>query len=312
MHTGVRDRTADQTANFNSSIVASLQGVSKAYGKVEALRGVDLELRAGEVVALLGPNGAGKTTAIGVLLGRIRPTRGRVQVFGSEPTRAASQTRIGAMLQVSGVPETLRIREHIELFRSYYPQPLSLETILTAAGLVGLEQRFYGKLSGGQKQRLHFALALSGNPDLLFLDEPTVGLDVSSRKALWSQIRRFSGQGRTIVLSTHYLEEADALADRIVLIDRGRVIADGTPASIKEVAGGRKITVTTRLDKTTVERLPGVSDVRPRHHGLEILAPRAEAVVRKLLELDPNLHGLEVTGIGLEEAFLRLTQGVKA
>jgi ABC-2 type transport system ATP-binding protein len=312
MHSNLRDRTPGPVLGFNGSIVASLQGVSKSYGKVEALRNVDLNIRAGEVVALLGPNGAGKTTTIGLLLGSLQPTRGQVHVFGIEPRRAASRMRVGVMLQVSGVPDTLRVREHIDLFRSYYPRPLDLDTVLEAAGLVGLEHRLYGKLSGGQKQRLHFALALSGNPDLLFLDEPTVGLDVGSRRALWSQIRSVTGQGRTVVLSTHYLEEADALADRIVLIDRGQIIADGTPAAIKQKTGGRKITVVTRLDSASIEDMPGVSNVRRLTHGLEIYASRAEAVVRRLLELDPNLSGLEVTGIGLEEAFLTLTEGVQA
>lgn len=300
---------ARQSTGSRSSVVASLRGVTKNYGKVEAVREVDLEIRTGEVVALLGPNGAGKTTTVGLLLGTLRPTRGEVEVFGRSPIRAESRMRVGAMLQISGVPEGLKVREHIEIFRSYYPRPLTLKAILEASGLQELESRLYGKLSGGQRQRLQLALALSGDPDLLFLDEPTAGLDVGSRRAFLGQIRQIIGRERTVVLTTHNLEEADTLADRIVLIDHGRVIADGTPTEIKAKTGGRRIAAVTRLDREMIERLPGVTQVRLEGQATEIFATRAEPVVRELLRLDPDLAGLEVTGASLEEAFLALTGG---
>ncbi|MDP9120830.1 MAG: ABC transporter ATP-binding protein, partial [Acidobacteriota bacterium] len=222
-------------------VVAELRGVSKSYGDVVALVDLDFSIRAGEVVALLGPNGAGKTTAVQLLLGLLRPSAGTVRLFGCEPRRAAARTRVGAMLQVSKVPETLKVREHLHLISSYYPCPLPRGQVLAAAGLEGLEERSFGQLSGGQKQRLLFALALCGGPDLLFLDEPTAGLDVESRRALWQQIGERSRGGCAVLLTTHHLEEADVLADRIVVLGRGRVIAAGTPAEIKSRVLGRRI-----------------------------------------------------------------------
>ena len=226
-------------------VVASLANATKRYGRNEALHNVDLSFRAGEAVALLGPNGAGKTTTVGLLLGTVRPTHGQVRVFDGDPVRGRHRQRVGAMLQISGVPTTLRVKEHVELFRSYYPNPLGQAAVIGAAGLEGLENRLYGKLSGGEKQRLHLALALCGNPDLLFLDEPTVGLDVASRRALWDEIRATSDAGRTVVLTTHNLEEADTLADRIVVLDHGEVIADGTPSEIKRRTASGRIAATT-------------------------------------------------------------------
>ena len=211
-----------------STTVAELRHVSKSYGAVQALDNVDLAIHAGEVVALLGPNGAGKTTAVSLLLGLMRPSGGEVRLFGENPQNATNRVKVGAMLQISGVPQTLKVKEHLDLFRSYYPNPLSAADTLKLAGLGEVANRPYGKLSGGQQQRLHLALALCGNPDLIFLDEPTTGLDVASRRALWETIRSFVSGGRTVVLTTHYLEEADALADRVVVIDHGRIIAEGT------------------------------------------------------------------------------------
>ena len=213
--------------------IARLHSATKRYGKTTALDQLTLNLYPGEVVALLGPNGAGKTTAVRLLLGLIAPTSGSVRVMGRDPRDASARTGIGAMLQVTRVPETLKVREHIDWFRSYYPNPLPAEEIVRIAKLDGLENKFYGKLSGGQKQRVLFGLALAGNPDLIFLDEPTVGMDIESRRGLWDQIRWLAAQGKTVLLTTHYLEEADALASRVVVIDKGKVIAEGTPAQIK-------------------------------------------------------------------------------
>lgn len=290
-----------------STTVAELRGVSKSYGAVQALKNIDLEIRAGEVVALLGPNGAGKTTAVSLLLGLLRPTAGTVRLFGGNPQDAAVRTRVGAMLQISGVPQTLKVKEHIELFRSYYPSPFGTAAILELAGLAEVANRPYGKLSGGQQQRLHLALALCGNPDLIFLDEPTTGLDVGSRRALWETIRGFVQGGRTVVLTTHYLEEADALADRVVVINHGRIIAEGTPSAIKAQTAGRKIRAVTSLSADFIEALPGVGSLRRDGAAFEILASEAESVVLELLKNDPSLSGLEVVSAGLEDAFLALT-----
>jgi ABC-2 type transport system ATP-binding protein len=204
------------------------------------------------------------------------------------------------------VPPTLRVAEHVDLFRSYYPRPLAAAEVIAAAGLEGLEKRPYGKLSGGQQQRLMFALAICGDPDLLFLDEPTVGLDVESRHAFWEQIRGGADRGRTILLTTHYLEEADALADRVVVVDHGRTVADDTPAQIKRRAAARKIRCRTALDLDTLRALPGVREARQDKELVELRTGEAEPVVRLLLDRDPALSDLEVTGAGLEEAFLSL------
>ncbi|MGN6183047.1 MAG: ABC transporter ATP-binding protein [Thermoanaerobaculia bacterium] len=212
---------------------ATFTSVTKNYGMVEALRGLDLTIRPGELVALLGANGAGKTTAVRLLLGLAKPTSGRVDVFGGDPRDARSRTRIGAVLQVARVPETLKVREHIDLFRSYYPNPMSMRDIIAAANLEGVEDRKFGQLSGGQQKRVLFALAIAGNPDLLILDEPTVGLDVEARRALWKQIRAFVALGKSVLLTTHYLAEAEALANRVVVVNRGVVVKEGTPSEIR-------------------------------------------------------------------------------
>jgi ABC-2 type transport system ATP-binding protein len=289
-------------------IVARLEGVRKQYGEVRALENVDFAVRAGELVALLGPNGAGKSTAIKLLLGLARPTSGQVRVFGGNPLEPAVRMRIGAMLQVAKVPETLRVREHIDLFASYYPQPLPLAESLAIAGLEDIKDRAFGDLSGGQKQRVLFALALCGDPDVLFLDEPTVGLDVEARRMLWQEIRKLITRGKTVLLTTHYLPEADELADRVVVINRGKVIVEGTPAEIKAQTAGRRIRCVSGLDLSVVRGMPGVLDVRQDREALAIHVAEAEPVLRQLLARDPQLSGVEVTSAGLEEAFLALTQ----
>jgi ABC-2 type transport system ATP-binding protein len=288
--------------------VASLESVTKNYEQIRALRGVDFDVRSGEVVALLGPNGAGKTTAVKLLLGLTQPNSGKVRVFGGDPTNPANRMRTGAMLQVGKVPETLRVREHIDLFSSYYQNPLPLAEVLAAAGLEKIGDRKFGDLSGGQRQRVLFGLAICGNPDLLFLDEPTVGLDVESRRALWDEIRSLVQRGKTVLLTTHYLEEADALADRIAVINQGAIVAEGTPDEIKAKTSGKRIRCITALSLAAVRRIPGVAEVREDRDALEIHTSRAEPVIRELLAKDATLSGLEVTSAGLEEAFLALTQ----
>jgi ABC-2 type transport system ATP-binding protein len=289
------------------AVIASLRRASKSFGEVHALRQVDFTVRAGELVALLGPNGAGKTTAVKLFLGLAKPTTGTVSVFGGNPIHAEVRARIGAMLQVAKVPETLRVREHIDLFSSYYPKPLSLAETLTLAGLQEIKDREFGQLSGGQRQRVLFALAVCGDPDILFLDEPTVGLDVEARRMLWEEIRKLIARGKTVLLTTHYLEEADALADRVVVINRGEIIAEGTPAEIKASTAGRRIRCVTSLDIEIVRRLSGVIEVRRDRDAIEISAGVAEPVLRELLMRDAGVSGIEVTSAGLEEAFLALT-----
>ena len=288
--------------------VAELKQVVKRYGAVSALRGVDLGLEGGQVLSLLGPNGAGKTTAVKLLLGLTSPTTGAVHVFGGDPRNPVTRRRIGTMLQVGKVPETLTVSEHINQFRAYYPNPMPLAMVLESANLGGLEKRRFGALSGGQRQRLLFALAIAGNPDLLFLDEPTVGLDVEARRMFWSEVRKLVAAGRTVLLTTHYLEEADALADRIVVINQGQVIASGTPAEIKSRAAARRVRCVTRLTLEQVQAIPGVQQARTDRNAVEIFSPRAEPVVAELLSRDPSLTELEVSNAGLEEAFLALTR----
>jgi len=291
-----------------NGVVANLEGVNKNYGEVRALRDVNFQVRAGEVVALLGPNGAGKTTAVKLLLGLLQPNLGKVRVFGGDPTNPENRMRTGAMLQVGRVPETLRVCEHIDLFSAYYKKPMPFKEVLAAAGLEKFSDRKFGDLSGGQRQRVLFALAICGDPDLLFLDEPTVGLDVEARRMLWDQIRQLVGRGKTVLLTTHYLQEADALADRIAVIDKGEIIAAGTPAEIKAQTAGKRIRCVTRLKVAELREISGVTEVREDREAVEIHTPEAEPVLRELLARDLTLSGLEVTSAGLEEAFLALTQ----
>ena len=290
------------------SIIAGLRGVTKKYGAVSALNKVDFSVRRGEIVALLGPNGAGKTTAVRLLLGLTAPTEGTVSVFGGDPRNPENRLQTGAMLQVGRVPETLKVREHIDMFSSYYPNPLPLEEVLEAAGLKGLESKPFGELSGGQRQRALFALAICGNPDLLFLDEPTVGLDVEARRLLWDEIRKLVARGKTVLLTTHYLQEADALANRIVVINRGEIVAQGSPADIKAQTAGRKIRCVSRIPLEEVRAMAGVLDAKQDREAIEINVSHAEPVLRELLARDLTLSDLEVASAGLEEAFLALTQ----
>jgi ABC-2 type transport system ATP-binding protein len=292
----------------SATVAASLEGVCKNYGEVRALRNVNFAVRPGEVVALLGPNGAGKTTAVKLLLGLMQPNAGKVRVLGGDPTNPENRMRTGTMLQIGRVPETLRVREHIDLFSSYYANPLPMKEVVAAAGLQKFVDRKFGDLSGGQRQRVLFGLAICGDPDLLLLDEPTVGLDVEARRGLWDEIRNLVERGKTVLLTTHYLEEADALADRIAVINQGAIIAQGTPAEIKMQTSGKRIRCITSLGIASLRQISGVTEVSQDREAVEIHAIEAEPVVRELLARDPGLSGLEITSAGLEEAFLALTQ----
>jgi ABC-2 type transport system ATP-binding protein len=288
--------------------VAQLESVNKHYGQVRALADFNFEVHAGELVALLGPNGAGKTTAIRLLLGLARPNSGKLTVFGGDPASTETHMRVGAMMQVGRVPETLRVREHVDLFSSYYPSPLPIAETLAIAGLEDLKDRKFGTLSGGQKQRVLFALAICGDPDLLFLDEPTVGLDVEARYLLWDEIRSLLRRGKTVVLTTHYLEEADALADRVAVINKGRIIAQGAPAEIKSRTAGKKIRCVTELPLDVIRTMKGVADVQTDREAVVIQTAQPENVLRQLLQLDLEVSGIEVSSAGLDEAFLALTR----
>lgn len=287
--------------------VVELRGVGKRYGDVQALDAIDLTVDAGDVVAVLGPNGAGKTTAISIMLGLRAPTTGSVSVFGGDPAEPGIRARFGAMLQESGMPATLRVGEVIDLFRAYYPTTLPAATILAAADLAAERGRAVGKLSGGQRRRLEFALALAGDPDLLFLDEPTVGMDIAARHAFWARIRGLAALGKTIVFTTHLLEEADAVASRIVVIDRGRIVAAGTPMAIKSRVAGKHIRVRGPLTPAHIAGLPDARVVGRDGAYLLLATEDAMPVLRALMALGPIVEEVTVEEAGLEAAFLGLT-----
>jgi ABC-2 type transport system ATP-binding protein len=303
---------AEDFMHDDTQIPARLSRVTKRYGAITALSDVDVALQPGETLALLGPNGAGKTTAIRTLLGIIAPDSGTATVFGKSPRRAANRTRIGAMLQVSGVPATLTVREHVRLFSSYYPHPLPITDTITIAGLRGLENRLYGQLSGGQKQRVAFALAICGDPDALVLDEPTTALDVESRLALWTQIRGYVARGRSVLLTTHDLAEADALANRIMVLFGGKIVAEGSAAEIKSRAGGSTVRCTSGLDDERLRAIPGVDAVQRAEGVIRLTTRDANAAVRALYAGDPTFTLLDVAQTPLEDAFLALTRTPKS
>lgn len=295
-------------AQATAELAVELSHVSKRFQQVQALHDVSFAVRTGEVVALLGPNGAGKTTAIRILLGLRNPSSGTARLFGMDPHDVRARSRCGVMLQESGIPMNLTVRELIDVFRSYYPNPLPTAQVLGMAGLEEKARARAGTLSGGQRQRLYFALAICGFPELLFLDEPTAALDVEARRAFWAQVREFAASGRTIVLTTHYLEEADALADRIVLIDKGRVLADDSPAAIKARTAGKRVRfdLAAPLAPDALAGLPIQSSEIAGQHVF-LLTSEPERVLQTLFAQGAQLHNLEVLGVGLEDAFLNLT-----
>ncbi|MEO7021879.1 MAG: ABC transporter ATP-binding protein, partial [Ktedonobacteraceae bacterium] len=282
--------------------------VTKNYGSVQALKGISLTVQPGEVVAFLGPNGAGKSTAISLMLGMRRPTSGSISLFGENPRLANHRKRIGVMLQESGVPETLKVRELVELFGRFHDNPMVTQEAIQVAGLADKANMRLGRLSGGQKQRVYFALALVGNPDVLFLDEPTTGLDVESRRNFWDQINMQIQRGKTIILTTHNLEEADALAKRIVVINQGQIVVDGTPDEIKGHVGGKHVRFyAPNLSIEDLSATPGVQSVRLLDQKFEFYTKQPEAILSTLFKQGTELSDLEVVGAGLEEAFLALT-----
>jgi ABC-2 type transport system ATP-binding protein len=289
-------------------MAAVLDGVIKRYGAVTALDGIALGVERGRVTALLGANGAGKTTAVALLLGLIRPDAGRVELLGDSPQRLSGRRRIGVMLQSAALPDVLRVGELLELTSSYYPRPRRLDEVAQLAGIGALLRRPYGALSGGQQRRVQFALAICGQPELLFLDEPTTGLDVESRETVWDVIRALVADGCAVLLTTHYLEEAEALAHRVAVLVRGRIITAGSVDEVRAQGVHRRIRCLTRISAEQVRGWPGVSGATWQEGRLEVEATAAEPVVRRLLEADAQLCELEVRRAGLAEAFVQITR----
>jgi ABC-2 type transport system ATP-binding protein len=302
----------DPATPLPATPLARLDGAHKRYGDVAALKGVDLHLGAGEVLALLGANGAGKSTAIALLLGLSKPDAGSAALFGQAPGELAVRQRIGVMLQSAGIPDNIRVDELLDLTRSYYPAPRAVADCVAYAGLEGLLDRRYGRLSGGQQRRVQFALAICGKPEVLFLDEPTTGLDIDARQRMWATLRQLVAEGTGVLLTTHYLEEAEALAQRVVVLNRGRVAAAGTMQDIRSHISQRRIRCVSALDIAQIASWPGVHDVARGHDGnpgrIEVLTDTAEPVLRRMLAEDATLSDLDIQRAGLADAFLELTR----
>jgi ABC-2 type transport system ATP-binding protein len=292
-----------------TSPVVELIEASKRYGQVEALRGVSLTIQPGEIVAMLGPNGAGKTTSISLMLGLRQPTGGQVRLFGLPPTDRRARSRAGVMLQESGTTGVLTVRELVALFGTYYPSPLPTDRAVAMAGLADKADARVATLSGGQRQRLYFALAICGDPDVLFLDEPTVGMDIEARRAFVASIQTLAGAGKTVVFTTHYLREAEELARRIVVIDRGLVIADATPRELMSKVAAKRVSfsVSPPLAADAFGGL-AVTGLEASDGRVRFLTNEPEAVLRALFERGVEMRDLEVAGADLEEAFLSLTR----
>jgi ABC-2 type transport system ATP-binding protein len=288
----------------------ALRGVTKRFGAVTAVDGLDLTIEPGEIVAFLGPNGAGKTTTIDMVLGLSRPDAGSVEVYGQAPRTAVAHGLVSAVMQTGGLLKELTVRETVELTAALFAHTRPVGEVLERAGIADIAGRRVGKCSGGQQQRLRFAMALLPEPELLILDEPTTGMDVEGRRDFWAAIRADAERGRTVLFATHYLEEADAYADRVVLVSRGHVVADGTSAEIRAMSSGRRVSATwtdvTAADAAALRALPGVEDVELRGDTVLVQAADSDAVARHLLTATPA-RDLQITSRGLEDAFIALT-----
>ena len=288
--------------------VVSFENVRKSYGKVRAVDGLTMELRPGETVAFLGPNGAGKSTSLDMLLDLRKPTSGRIEMFGSDPYHAIKNGRVGAMLQSGGLMPEITVRDLIALVTSFPPRPEPVEQTMRRAGITDIAGQRVDKLSGGQTQRVRFALAICGKSELIVLDEPTAAMDVETRRLFWNSMKEEVAAGRTLLFATHYLEEADQAADRILVINRGRLLADGTPAEIKARAGARRLSF--RLDKVDepfLLGLPGLVNLEVRHDVVQIQSSDSDATLYAVLDAGYRPSEIEVTSLGLEQAFLAIT-----
>jgi ABC-2 type transport system ATP-binding protein len=302
--------TGGATTGRAGSPAVALRGLTKRFGAVTAVDGLDLTIAPGEIVAFLGPNGAGKTSTIDMVLGLSRPDAGTAEVFGMAPRSAVAHGLVTAVMQTGGLLKDLTVAETVELTAALFAHTRPVAEVLERAGLTAIAGRRVGKCSGGEQQRLRFALALLPEPELIILDEPTTGMDVEGRREFWSAIRADAEQGRTVVFATHYLDEADAYADRIVLVSRGQVVADGTAAAIKALSSGRLVTATWAgigtAEAVALRALPGVDDVELRGDTVLVHAADSDAVARHLLTTTPA-RDLQITSRGLEDAFLALT-----
>jgi len=296
---------ASNQAPSGAAVVQS-RGLVRRYGAITALAGLDLDIHPGRVTTLLGPNGAGKSTLVGLVLGRLRADAGTLQVAGHAPGSLAARRLTGAMLQTAGLAPQLTVQEHVALHSGYHPGARPLAETLALAGLQGLEGRRYEALSGGQQRRVQFALALAGRPRLLVLDEPTAALDAESRRALWQTVRALADEGSAVLLTTHLLEEAEALSDRVLLLAGGRVVADGTPGEIRGRVAARWVRCVSRLPLPQLQALPGVVAATAEGRRVALRTSAAEATLRALLAADAELAELEVTGTSLEDAVLDL------
>ena len=285
--------------------LAEATRVSKAYGKTQALDEVSLEVRPGEVLALLGPNGAGKTTLVKILVGLLAPDQGEARLFNEDPRNPAARRRLGATPQESGFPPTLKVREVTELVRAHYQRPAKTKALLERFGLTELARRPCSTLSGGERRRLALALAFAGRPELLVLDEPTTGLDVAARRAAWREISDFKARGGGVLLTTHDLEEADALADRIAILHRGRLLAVGSPDEIRRRVGLKRV----GFKASELPPLPGVVRVEQNGERFLLYTPDADRLVAELVRSGAEFSELEVRPVSLEEAFLAITEG---
>jgi ABC-2 type transport system ATP-binding protein len=299
----------------HTSAAVAFEQVTKHYGDTAALDGVSIDIPIGQTVALLGPNGAGKSTAINLMLGLLDPTTGSIRTLGLDPPEAIAGGRVGALLQTSGLPVTARVGELVAFVRRLYPQPLPTAAIFDRSGLRGLERRAVETLSGGEAQRLRFAMAIAGDPDLVFLDEPTVGMDVETRRAFWTDIRAFAAEGRTVLFATHYLDEADGAAERIVVLSHGRVVADGTARSIKSQVSDRVVSfalpAVSPAAIAAIEAFPGVSGVEVAGDRVAVATTDSDGVLRQLFDAGLSVRDLEIRGAGLEDAFIALTSAAE-